>query len=69
MSSCSFLQLDNGFNSYCFALPHLANIVRYWRLAIICLVILGYALRYQPPIPAEEVKPAFDYEHEGFTLN
>jgi hypothetical protein len=22
-------------------------------------------LRYQPPIPAEEVKPAFDYDHEG----
>ncbi|GJN28209.1 hypothetical protein PR202_gb16307 [Eleusine coracana subsp. coracana] len=23
---------------------------------------------YQPPIPAEEVKPAFDYDHEGATL-
>jgi hypothetical protein len=25
-------------------------------------------LRYQPPIPAEEVKPAFDYDHEGANL-
>uniref|UniRef100_A0A453HM49 DNA/RNA-binding protein Alba-like domain-containing protein n=1 Tax=Aegilops tauschii subsp. strangulata TaxID=200361 RepID=A0A453HM49_AEGTS len=24
---------------------------------------------YQPPIPAEEVKPAFDYEHEGVALS
>jgi hypothetical protein len=27
--------------------------------------MFDFALRYQPPIPAEEVKPAFDYDHEG----
>jgi hypothetical protein len=37
----------------------------YWRLALNLSVILGYVLRHQPPIlPAEEVKAAFDYEHE-----
>jgi hypothetical protein len=28
-------------------------------------VMFDVVLRYQPPIPAEEVKPAFDYDHEG----
>lgn len=39
------------------------------QLACSLLVMFDIVLRYQPPIPAEEVKPAFDYDHEGDILS